>query len=851
MLLQEPLVKSAVANNNFDEGKVLHNLKHFLPSQTPLKDFIHHNSLHAFQHMKFYEAIFTASEIFGYSVTLQLQEFRKMYKNGRIKPDILEKVIKNKKGTAAKAMWLELVLTKTHNTNQICRIGELRNTGKKIYKIDLDNLVQPLLFRVLSAYLDQGISIQKFPLSSEGFLQSIINLEKNNISGFLKSKRAKNLLHNKSLRIEDLLKIIVGDEKYYEQYLFDQQFSHRGWSGMVSAIEDKPDSLLDKRRISLKDVIYFELILEIDALDNQYGQKWMPLASYNIGSPINLFEEVSTNELQEVLMLFHDAFEWSYYDNVLLGVSEKYSIQNNTITTKSFQSVFCIDERECSLRRYLEQTDTDCETFGSPGFFGVEFYFKAQNAKFLEKLCPAPVTPKYLIKESGNQMIRKHELLYSRNSNLFLQGTLFTLGLGLWAGVKTMINLIRPKMSPAISNAFMHVGVDAELSIENIDPGDTENGLQIGFTIPEMTARVEMFLRNIGMAKNFSPLVYIVAHGSSSANNPHHGAHDCGACSGRPGSVNARVLSFMANHIDVREALKTKGIEIPETTQFIGALHDTAADIILFYDTRILSQTNKEKHKVNAAHFETALDLNARERSRRFASINSEAGIKNIRNEINKRSVSLFEPRPELGHGSNALCIIGRREMTKNLFLDRRAFLNSYDFTTDPDGSLLTNVIRPIGPVCGGINLEYYFSRIDNHKLGAGTKLPHNVNGLIGVSNSSDGDLRPGLPLQMIEVHDPVRLLVVIEHSPEVVLKVIKSSNDIYQWYINDWIHLVVLDPYLKKLFHFSNGEFIEYHIIAQQLGKINNDLFRNSMKMKSSNIVDSTQENLPVFSTN
>ena len=56
----------------FDEGKVLDHLKHYLPSQTPLKDFIHHNSLHAYQHMKFYDGIFTASKKFGYQVTLQL-----------------------------------------------------------------------------------------------------------------------------------------------------------------------------------------------------------------------------------------------------------------------------------------------------------------------------------------------------------------------------------------------------------------------------------------------------------------------------------------------------------------------------------------------------------------------------------------------------------------------------------------------------------------------------------------------------------------------------------------------------------------------------------------------------------
>ena len=58
----------------FDEQDVLHELKHYLPSQQALKDFIHHNSLHAFQHMRFYDAIFKASGIFGFQTHLQLKE---------------------------------------------------------------------------------------------------------------------------------------------------------------------------------------------------------------------------------------------------------------------------------------------------------------------------------------------------------------------------------------------------------------------------------------------------------------------------------------------------------------------------------------------------------------------------------------------------------------------------------------------------------------------------------------------------------------------------------------------------------------------------------------------------------
>ena len=84
--------------DHFSEEHIVHQLKHFLPSQQALRDFIHHNSLHAFQHMKFYDAIFKASKIFGFQVHLELREYREMYRTGRIREDVLQKVIATKKG---------------------------------------------------------------------------------------------------------------------------------------------------------------------------------------------------------------------------------------------------------------------------------------------------------------------------------------------------------------------------------------------------------------------------------------------------------------------------------------------------------------------------------------------------------------------------------------------------------------------------------------------------------------------------------------------------------------------------------------------------------------------------------
>lgn len=169
------------------------------------------------------------------------------------------------------------------------------------------------------------------------------------------------------------------------------------------------------------------------------------------------------------------------------------------------------------------------------------------------------------------------------------------------------------------------------------------------------------------------------------------------------------------------------------------------------------------------------------------------------------------------------------------------------------EGTFLTGIMKPLGPVCGGINLEYYFSRVDNHKLGAGTKLPHNVMGLIGVANSSDGDLRPGLPVQMIEVHDPVRLLIVVEHFPDVVLKTIQSVPEMYEWFINEWVHLVVINPETSGLSYFKNGGFTDYVPLTNNIDTLQNvtALIESAPEMETNEPPDATKENLPVLLLN
>ncbi|WP_366186869.1 DUF2309 domain-containing protein [Flavobacterium ovatum] len=820
----------------FEEQSVLHHLTHYLPAQAPLKDFVHHNTLHAFQDRKFFTALHESAEIFGYKTYMSLSEFRNKYSEKEISSSILHQVLFKKKSLNEQKIWLDKLLNKEYDLSSNPRIGKLRSHWKVEYKINLDKLVHSSLFRVLCSYLDQGIAIWSLPLHEDGFLASLRQLEKTSYVSLFKQKRAKELLLDETLTMEKLLHILVGDEKYFEEYLFDQQFAHPGWSGMIAAIENQPESLLDRRKISLKEVILFELLLEIDALDGEFGLNWAPISHLITQAPIKLFAEVKYDELYEVLSLWQQAFEWTLYDQVLLGVKATAST-TKPIENPSFQALFCIDDRECSIRRHVEKQDAHAETFGTPGHFNVEFFYQPIDGKFYTKLCPAPVTPKFLIKEIGVSKKRETDIQYNKYSHSLIPGWIISQTLGFSSALRLFLNIFKPTMTPATSSSFRHLDKKSTLSIDFDAKNPSENDLQIGFKPEEMAQRVEGVLRSVGLIEGFSSLVYLVGHGATSANNTHYAGYDCGACCGRPGSVNAKVFAYMANDKKVRTILETRGITIPETTQFVGALHDTTRDDITFFDEELILESNLKTHQTNIQTLNIALDKNAKERSRRFESIDSNQSLEEVHEKVRRRSVSLFEPRPELNHATNALCVVGRRTLSRDLFLDRRSFMNSFDYSSDPNGDYLVGILNAVAPVCGGINLEYYFSRVDNQKLGAGTKLPHNVMGLLGVANGIDGDLRPGLPSQMIEVHDPVRLMVVVEHFPEIVFNAISKSPQTYEWFKNEWVRLVAVHPETKVLYVFENEKFDVYETIQDQIAK----------RYVENMFDDNFKENLPI----
>lgn len=808
----------------FNEEHTLREIKHYLPAQAPLKDFVHHNLLHFYQHLPFHQALFRASMIFGYKTYLTINDYRKLYQENKIDDEVLKKIITENKGQENLEHWWDVLLNKEYHIQFSGRLGRIMHLWKDYYKVNIAKYVQPNLFRIISAYLDQGISIVEFPHTANGFLDSIRQIEAQSMVSYFFDKKGRAcqwLLSRADIHIKDLLDILVGDEKWYEDYLFDLCFEHPGWSGMVSVLEEHPEFLLRKRKVSLKEFILLELLLQIDYLDHKL-KKWQALCNVASFPQHHLFENIHYTEEFEVLKLWQDAYEWTYYNKVLNTIQQ---CNNNPSTHKQrpvFQTIHCIDDREESFRRYIEQIEPNAETFGTAGFFNFDFYYRPEFSNYSMKLAPAPARPKHILLEEASEYDLDEDYHLSSSSHSIFRGWLLTQTVGFWAAYKLASHIFNPHDNPASISARKHISNKSKLTFERSDEDEKLNGLYIGYTKQEAAEKLHTLLKSIGLTDNFAPIVYIIGHGAGSTNNPYYAAYDCGACSGKPGSVNARVACHFLNDTVVRSILKEKDIHIPEDTVFVGALHGTTSDKLYFYDTDSMNEIQKKQHQQNISVFEKALSWNAKERARRFITMNIKKSPEEIHRVVKLRKFSLFEPRPEYNHATNTLCIVGRREVSQKIFLDRRSFLNSYDYQKDQDGKYLLNVLAAITPVCGGINLEYYFSRMDNQKLGAGSKLPHNIYGLISVANGAEGDLRYGLPKQMVEIHDPLRLLVIVEQYPDIILKVLEQSNEIKEWYTHQWIHMVAFHPGNKKFYYYTHDKFEPLQLILRPLQKMN-----------------------------
>lgn len=735
---------------------------------------------------------------------------------------------------------------------------------------DPDRWVHPLLIRWLGAYLDHGIAYWPMQAREQGFFTAFLDHLAQPLDlgrPWLRGLRAIGArARSEGWTAEHaacvLLHRLGHPPATWGAVVEATLLALPGWMGMVQRLHDRPDTAPEALGIPFEvlDVLAVRL-----AMDASVAEHLLPAGP---GTPLVRAEAVGPVErpepadpawflfgLAQVLgldghavealgpeglraligaaravdgttrrRLWHLAYERHFVAEQLDALAVHAPTARPAAAAR-VQVACCIDDREESLRRHLEEVAPWVETLGYPGHFGIAMYYQGHDHARPVALGPAGAPPRHLVREAVDGTERR---AYVRGrvgdgvgvgSQTLVRGTLLTLG-GLAAVVPMALRILAPAQHARwFPRARVHPGEPLDRCEVPVPPGE---GLQEGFTLDERVAVVGSALRAMGLVRGrLAPLVVCLGHGSHSANNPHEAAYNCGACGGGRGGPNARLFARWANDPEVRAALRAGATPIPDTTWFVGGCHDTASDTIEAFDLeRVPASHDAEWQAVHEA-LGQACGLDALERGRRFADLPLEVSVDAARRHVVRRAEDLAQLRPEYNHNGNGLCLVGRRAWSRGLFLDQRAFLCSYDPGTDVEGAELGRWLAAALPVGAGINLEYWFGAVDPVRYGSGTKAAHNITGLLGVMDGHQSDLRTGLYAQMVELHEPVRLLCVIEAPPEAVLQAAAADPVVQRHVANRWVHLACIAPDTGTVHLYADGAFVPWRPRIDRLPRV------------------------------
>lgn len=600
----------------------------------------------------------------------------------------------------------------------------------------------------------------------------------------------------------------------FEQAMLASLLDLRGWASMFSYMETHPAEA-PHPRVRLLEFAAVQSILtrsSVEALARRAG--WDPsdmLLSEWLGriKPIRP-QRLSPQEPEHTSALAfanhaaqrREGLEQDFERNFLAAI---YPAETRPVAGQrpSLQLYTCIDDRHCSIRRHTESLDpVNTETFGIAGFFGLPIRYRPADGGDEAVLAPPGQRPPAVLEERGGDMRRRRVFAHLAEAYE-------------WAAFTPLFSLALSMLAPLwVAQLWMMGATPGPLSrlhtrAKQLLLPRPRTDFDSPFTPEQAAPLLAQVFTGIGTAQRFAPLVVVLGHGASSTNNPFAAAYNCGACGGREGGPNARLFARLANSPEVRRLLQQQhNIAIPDDTVFVGGLHNTTTDQLTIFDEDRIPPTHHAHFARARAMLDKALGENALERCHRFLLADHVRTPQQALREVQRRALDAAEVRPELNHANNAAVVVGRRELTKGRFFDRRVFFASYDPSANDDtGAVLENVLAPALIVGSGINLEYLFSTVSAERHGAGTKSPMNlVGGCVGVMQGTAGDLHTGLPSQMTEMHTPVRALYVVDAPLPRVETVLNRRPDLKQLVVNDWVRFFVRDPDSGQLYRGGGG---------------------------------------------
>jgi uncharacterized protein YbcC (UPF0753/DUF2309 family) len=749
----------------------------------PIHSFVTANPLSGFEDMPFGEAVAQAGDLLGGRGYPSAETFRAALDDGRIDPETLDSELVDRGYEADPETLLERLET---GVERDPRSGDAARADR-------------VLTKWLAAFLDEGRAEWPMPNREAGFYSAFRSVAA--YDGEIPAGVA-DLPESPTEAIESVLEPFPECQRVP---VFEEQFGALpGWVGFIKQRVADGDAWQSAHPITLEGYLAVRL-----ALLDGFGADIEP--STGPDSP-----GTGTDDLAEA---FLTAWERSYRGEVVervAGESESLA-ERESGARPDAQLVFCIDTRSEVIRRHVEDTG-DYETHGYAGFFGVPMEYESYDAGVSVEACPPIVEPQHHIAEvptEGGTRERHDRWSGLREAAGELVETLKTnpataFGFVESAGSGYGLALAARTLLPGRVHDLLDAADDAvpdshEFCEPALDGDHADGDLPAGLTHEERVEYAASAFELMGW-EEFARLVVFTGHASETTNNPYDASLDCGACAGNPGGPSARVLAAVCNDDAVKADLRERGFEVPEDTVFLAGQHNTTTDEVELFAGDVPESHAEDLERLRA-DLASARENAAAERAASMGADGAGAA------EAERRAADWAETRPEWGLAGNAGFVVGPRGLTSDLDLDGRAFLHSYDHSTDPDGDALEAILTGPMVVTQWINAQYYFSTVDNDVYGSGSKVTQNPVGNVGVYQGNGGDLMTGLPKQSVSAadgvpyHQPLRLSTVVHAPTERVTDVLADHEELRELLDNDWLSLTVVDPTQgHRAFRYEDG---------------------------------------------
>jgi uncharacterized protein YbcC (UPF0753/DUF2309 family) len=438
---------------------------------------------------------------------------------------------------------------------------------------DADLPVHDLLIRFCGAFLDQGLAHWQLPRRDEGLYRAFCVLYRpaggppdrwlRGLREELGRLEAGNVGPLESIR-ESLENLGVPQEEW-EEYLSATLLALRGWAGITHFLEERPDRAV--RPVPEGSLVEFLAVrLVLDRLSLAYTARKAlgytgPLGQLRetlrqrLGPPPSpsveqraflvfqlaqvlgwtpedlhrrdesewgpLAREVEAFSAIERRRIFHLAYERRFTTQALDALALHNRHPHDEPANPRFQAMFCIDEREESIRRHLEELAPEAVTFGIAGFYFIDMYYRAATDAHFVPLCPAVMRPgRWVVEQVGASLEGEHErrartrrALGLASHHLHVGSRTFALGAlvsavgGVLATAPLVARTLFPRLTARIRKSFGRI-VQAppltRLRLERSEPTPGPEDGHVGYTLDEMVAIAERVLRDTGLTSGFA-----------------------------------------------------------------------------------------------------------------------------------------------------------------------------------------------------------------------------------------------------------------------------------------------------------------------------------------------------------